>query len=686
MPYNPLIASLGYSFATLASGLLAVLALTLWRERPHHRWLAAASFLSFLWAGAATLHPTFPYVLGALEVVRDAGWIAYLARLLDARRAGAPRPGFLRLLVSLPVVLAALLLAGLLFWGYSSTPAPGGGLPFFAGMMGLTLIGLVLVEQVYRSTRKEDRWALKFLAVGLGALFTYDFYLYTKAMLLGGLDWGLWSARGYANALLMPLLAISLARQSDAQMRISRHLVFHTATLLGAGTYLLLMAAVGYYIRLFGGDWGGVLQTLFLFATLLLLMVVVFSGTLRARLRVLLSKHLFSYHYDYREEWLRFTRALSQGAPGGVLCERAVEALAGLVESPGGALWLREEGGLVRAGHWNMSDAPELPGDADAFVAWLEQKQWVIDADEYRREPARYEGLALPAGLHAAADLWLIIPLLVQEQAIGVVALKRSLAHVRLNWEVGDLIKTAARQAATHLAQMKAANDLIVARQFESYNRATTFVIHDLKNLVAQLSLLLSNAKKHRDNPEFQQDMLLTVESSISRMNKILAQLRRSAGSSGRAAIELDALLPDIAASKGGFRLKPELRVACTPCAVLADAAQLARAIGHVLQNALEATPEDGRVIMALNETGGMARLEISDTGTGMDAEFIRTRLFRPFDSTKGAGMGIGAYECREYVRELGGRVEVESAPGQGTRFRILLPLARRNNDLGVAA
>ncbi len=685
MPGNPLIASLGYSFATLAAGLLAVLAVTLWRERPHHRWLAVASFLSFLWAGTATLHPTFPYLLGALEVVRDGGWIAYLVRLLDARRAGAPRPGFFRLLVSLPIALAALLLAGLLFWGYSAAPAPGGGLPFFAGMMGLTLIGLVLVEQVYRSTRKEERWALKFLAVGLGALFAYDFYLYTNAMLLGGLDWGLWSARGYANALLMPLLAISLARQSDAQVRISRHLVFHTATLLGAGAYLLLMAAVGYYIRLFGGNWGGVLQTLFLFATLLLLMVVVFSGTLRARLRVLLSKHLFSYHYDYREEWLKFTRALSQGEPGGVLCERVVEALAGLVESPGGALWLREEGGLVRAAHWNMSDAAEQIADAAPFMAWLEQKQWVVDLDEYRREPAHYENLALPAGLRGA-DAWLIIPLLVHDKAIGAVLLKRSLAHVRLNWEVGDLIKTAARQAATHLAQMKAANDLIVARQFESYNRATTFVIHDLKNLVAQLSLLLSNAKKHRDNPEFQEDMLLTVESSISRMNKILAQLRRSAGSTDRATVELAALLPEIAAAKAGFRLKPELRVACSSCAVLADAAQLTRVIGHVLQNALEATPEEGGVTMELNEAGDMACLEISDTGAGMDADFIRTRLFRPFDSTKGAGMGIGAYECREYVRELGGRVEVESAPGRGTRFRILLPLARRNNDLGVAA
>ena len=523
------------------------------------------------------------------------------------------------------------------------------------------------------------------LAVSLGALFAYDFYLYTKAMLLGGLDWGLWSARGYANALLMPLLAISLARQSDTQVRISRHLVFHTATLLGAGAYLLLMAAVGYYIRLFGGNWGGVLQTLFLFATLLLLMVVVFSGTLRARLRVLLSKHLFSYHYDYREEWLKFTRALSQGEPGGVRCERVVEALAGLVESPGGALWLREEGSLARAAHWNMSDAAEQITDAAPFIVWLEQKQWVIDLDEYRREPAQYENLALPAGLRGT-DAWLIIPLLVHDKAIGAVTLKRSLAHVRLNWEVGDLIKTAARQAATHLAQMKAANDLIVARQFESYNRATTFVIHDLKNLVAQLSLLLSNAKKHRDNPEFQQDMLLTVESSISRMNKILTQLRRSASSSNRATVELAALLPEIVASKAGFRLKPELRVGCAPCPVLADAAQLGRVIGHVLQNSLEATPEEGKVVIELSGEGQMALIDISDTGVGMDADFIRTRLFRPFDSTKGAGMGIGAYECREYVRELGGRVEVESSPGEGTHFRILLPLARPNSDLGVAA
>jgi signal transduction histidine kinase len=110
---------------------------------------------------------------------------------------------------------------------------------------------------------------------------------------------------------------------------------------------------------------------------------------------------------------------------------------------------------------------------------------------------------------------------------------------------------------------------------------------------------------------------------------------------------------------------------------VCADSAQLGRIIGHILQNALEATPDSGKVHIQANKVDNQVAMAIRDTGCGMEAEFIRDRLFRPFDSTKGAGMGIGAYECREYVRELGGKITVESEPGQGTIFSIWLPVAQ---------
>jgi putative PEP-CTERM system histidine kinase len=224
---------------------------------------------------------------------------------------------------------------------------------------------------------------------------------------------------------------------------------------------------------------------------------------------------------------------------------------------------------------------------------------------------------------------------------------------------------------------MKATNALIVARQFESYNRATTFVIHDLKNLVAQLSLLLANAQKHKHKPEFQDDMIATVESSVMRMNKVLAQLKRGGQAGQQESVDLRQLLPEVISAKSAFRLRPVLDCSGDDLNVCADSAQLGRVIGHILQNALEATSDSGNVHIHASKADNRVAVAIRDTGCGMDAEFIRDRLFRPFDSTKGAGMGIGAYECQEYVRELGGKITVESQPGQGTTFRIWLPAAQ---------
>lgn len=689
------LAAFGYGLAALAFLLLTAIGLRQWRAWRHFTLFAIASLLTAFWALASSLeaqslgNPASSSLL--LELLRNAAWLGFLLHILEARRPeGEKRPSFLTLLIlgglGLPVLLAIDMAITM---GSGTLPRLVPGLRHTFWLL-TSLIGLILVEQIYRGARPEGRWALKFLSLGLGALFAYDFYSYTHLVLFRSLDEEIWQARGFAVALVAPLLGLAASRQDtkSTNLALSRRLVFHGTTLIGAGAYLLVMAAAGYYLRTRGGDWGHVLQTVFLFAALMLLAVVLFSGTLRARLRVFLNKHFFSLHYDYREEWLKFTRLLSEGQPGERLCERAVEALAGLVESPGGAIWLKEaDGAFRRVAYWNMSD---LEGDAlgDAsMLDWLKSQQWVINLDEYRVNPQRYESLELPPWLHNHRDAWLVVPLLIHDEILGFVVLKHSLGNIVFNWEVSDLLKTASRQAAIHLAQMQVNNALVVARQFESFNRTTTFVIHDLKNLVAQLSLLLSNAAKHKHNPEFQEDMLATVESSVTRMNKVLAQLRRANEQSGNQIIDLIKLLPEVIESKRAFKLKPELLAECGQAFVRADPSQLSRVIGHVLQNALEATLEQGHVILKVACNDERVSLDITDDGAGMTEDFVRDRLFRPFDSTKGAGMGIGAYECREYVRSLGGQVQVDSAPGKGTRFSIQLPAANENTqNMGVAA
>jgi putative PEP-CTERM system histidine kinase len=208
----------------------------------------------------------------------------------------------------------------------------------------------------------------------------------------------------------------------------------------------------------------------------------------------------------------------------------------------------------------------------------------------------------------------------------------------------------------------------------------STFVVHDLKNLVAQLSLMNANAEKHKDNPEFQRDMLETLNHSVQKMKLLLQKLSRSENAEKPQPLAVDDVVRQALTLKSAFEPHPQLLVEQAGLLVLADRERLERVLGHLIQNAIEATPRDGHVMVRVGPAGvrdDAVQIDITDTGEGMTEEFIRERLFKPFDSTKSAGMGIGVFESREYITELGGALEVTSQPTLGTTFKVVLPLHR---------
>ncbi len=674
-------AVLSYALGALAFAILAaVLRVHLGRHREGPPLLLPAT-ASALWLALTALQAaqgSGQQLSGLAELARNAAWLWFLIHSLKLLKPDAALSPGLNQVVRGVIALFALGLAAqtlLLFW-----PNPTLALLGYAVFPALLAVaGMVLVEQFYRNTRTQDRWGIKYLCLALGGMFAYDFYLYSEGMLFRHLSPEVWAARGVVNCLLAPLIWLSVARTSRfLPVSISHRMVFHTVTLVGAGVYLLLMAAAGYYIRAIGGEWGEVLQYAFLFGAGVLLLVVVFSGSARARLRVFLSKHFFRYRYDYREEWLRFTQSLTAGAPGIRVCERSIEAIARLVESPAGVLWLRREDGMFqRAAYWNWSQLDGTLAADHPLIRFLEGRQWVLNLAELRTDPDAAEEAQPPDWLLNEPRAWLLIPMLWHDHLLGLMVLEHSLGKVHFDWEVSDLLKTAARQASTNLAQLQATEALTVARQFESFNRAAAFVVHDIKNLVAQLTLLLANAQKHKHKPEFQEDMLATIESSVARMNRMLVKLRDKQPLPSHGTVELTELLREVVAGKKGYSLTPELRIESPALQVHADRDKLGRVLGHLVQNAIEATPYTGEVGVTLSRDGAQACIVVRDTGTGMDEAFIRDQLFRPFVSTKGTGMGIGAYECKEYILELKGDISVESAPGRGSRFTIRLPLAQ---------
>ena len=643
----------------------------------------AAVVMSALWGWAGlvgSLGADSHWLLASqlMDSLRYAGWYTFLLLLLQL---GAPLQTA-RSLKPMWVTGAALTLAGIAFafLGYGSTQGVIGATRWsLLVAMASPVFALVLLEQVFRNATEDSRWNIKPLGLGLAGAFLFDLYVFSEGVMFNRVDADAISIRGAVHALVTPLLVLSMTRRSDwiSKIRLSPKAAFHSATLLIAGGYLVFMSAVGYYVRYFGGEWGRSLQVAMVFFALISLFVLAMSGAVRASLRVFLGKHFFRYRYDYREEWLKFTRTLSYRNSPQEMGEQVIRGLADMLESPAGALWLRTQGEAVftQTVRWNMQPAQAKEAADSEICQFMETSGWVINLEEYRSFSRRYGTMKLPAWLSETPQAWLLVPLMVGSVLIGFVVLASSRTRVDVNWEVNDLLKTAGQQAASFLAQMQATEALLEVRKFDAFNKMSAFVVHDLKNIVTQLSLMMKNAKRLSGNPEFQQDMLMTVENSLERMRQLMLQLREGAKPPGATfGVNLGAIVERLAGvAKGrGRNLEVEL---LEPVAARGHEERLERIIGHIVQNAFDATDSSGRVWLRLDRAAGHARVVVGDTGQGMSQDFIRDRLFKPFQTTKQAGMGIGAYESFQYVQELGGKIEVNSELGVGTTVTVLLPV-----------
>ena len=347
------IGAVSYTIGGGAFLVLSILLATSWRGRFQGGVVVAATGLSMVWcfwlAYQASVAAPYSSPTFLLEVLRDGAWLSLLLTLLRGydRSRSMSR--------SVVYAIRALWLLALLY-GVAVALGLHTDFPFaVVALLAIALVGLILLEQLYRNTRPEKRWAIKFLVLGVGGIFVYDLFLYSQALLFREIDTDLWNARGAVNGLAVPLIAVAASRNPDWSVNVfvSRQVVFYSTALIGAGIYLLAMAAGGYYIQLYGGTWGTFAQVVFLVGAALMLAVVMLSSDLRAKVKVFLVKHFYKNKYDYRIEWLRLMHTLATPDEDTPLRERAVQALAQIVESPGGGLWLNHEKEELRpVAHW----------------------------------------------------------------------------------------------------------------------------------------------------------------------------------------------------------------------------------------------------------------------------------------------------------------------------------------------
>lgn len=675
---------ISYLIAFVAFLILTLLLVFSWRGRALGGYLIAASTGTAIWSLVAALAPA-PLLPGAdamqgMEFARDLLWCFFLFCVI--RQGGdheQPKKWTINNVALATVLLVAVLIVYLL-------PIMANFLPlieqifadvFYSIWVFISIIGMLLVEQIFRNANPSNRWSIKYICIGIGGIFAYDFFMFSEALLFKQINQNLWDARGIANALAVPLIAISVARNPRyaIDIHVSRDVVFHSVTVIAAGFYLLTMALLGYVLKLYGGTWGGMLQAFFLFGTGLLLLTILFSDRIRAKVRVFLSKHFFSFKYDYREEWLRFTNALVES--GEHVPERIIRAICSLMDSHAGMLWEKRGQGFELQERWNWV-APENaePDSLLSLGTFLKDTHWIIDIQEFKFTPTLYENLELPNWMVRINNAWLIVPLLFKSEVLGFVLVKKSATLQNINWEDRDLLKMAGQQAASHFAQYQADRALVQARQFEAFNRLSAYVVHDLKNILAQQSLIISNAARHKHNPAFIEDVIETVRNSVARMTRLMEQMRSELRGSEPVIIDIKQLLKKVVANRSLNQPVPELISDRGNYFVEADEEQLINVFMHIVQNAQEATDKDGKIQIKLSSVENRVLVSVTDSGCGMSQEFIRDRLFKPFESTKGlTGMGIGVFESREYLRSLDGDIAVTSDIGAGTTFRIQLPM-----------
>lgn len=658
------LAAAGGLVEAAAFALLAILLITSWERirppDPTGRLLIAACLAGSLHGALLFVQPLSggPALL-ALDLSRLALWLAVLVSI--DRRA-------------LDLSARIILTIGLV-WALVMTGA-GWQMAAASLAMAIAAAGLAMIEQLYHTSGSERWWALKLLCLGLASAFVVDLAHHTGS-LPGAPPWlaAIAPVRPFIHSMAVPLILIAAARSPHwgCDVFVSRKAAFSLILTAGVLAWLVLSLGAAGLVTRSAGMLGPPLAVLLGFASALVLALLLMSRAVRARLEVGLSRHFFSYRFDYRDEWARFVRTLAgreRHAPQ-PLAERVVDAVAEIVGATGGGVWMHEGEGRFR-----QLAVRHLPAARTARTGSWEDRT-LAEALRDRELPIDLlaETRNLPDWLPGPPRVWLLLPLQHRERLFGFMLLAAPHVPRGLDHEERSLLALVALEAASYLAEDEAGRLLAEALQFEAFNRRFAYVMHDVKNLAGQLSLTLANARRHRGDPDFYEDMVQTLDQAVARMNRLIAQLRSDSELTVEPT-ELGGFISEIIDRRTNQRpivVKPLPRVVSR-----IDRQRMDSVLQNLIDNAFDAAAahanSNGSVAVDLAVEGKDAVVRISDNGAGMPPEFLRKQLFKPFKSSKSRGFGIGLTAARDTVVRLGGTIEVASREGAGTTTYVRLP------------
>ncbi|MBT1070285.1 XrtA/PEP-CTERM system histidine kinase PrsK [Pelotalea chapellei] len=544
------------------------------------------------------------------------------------------------------------------------------GFYFYIGITICLVIALVNLETTLANASPEALWKVKFDVIGLGTMLAVQVFYYSQALLYRTLNMNFTLLRSCLFILAAAMIWYShIFRRGKVRIQVSRQTAYKSVVLLAVGGYLVMIGALGEGMKYFGVHFPSTVAITFAFLGGIVILVLLLSERVRREVKVVLHKNFYQNKYDYRTEWLRFTEQLSSSSSGEQLLQRILSAYCEIFGISGAAMFLKDEnqGGYCMAAACEMEPIHDVILPENSLIKFMEERAWVVSVKE--KNP---EIMAENSAFFDANTISMVIPLFDGELVEGFIVLGKVIKpDETFIYEDYDLMKTIARQASLAILHQRLSEQITQAREVEAIGKVATFVVHDLKNLASNISLIVENASRHLHNPDFQQDMLASLGNTASKMQSLIAHLKNLGE---RELLNLQTVdLLEMVKRTATMLGKAEIDIVGVSVQCRVDEAEIQKVVMNLLINGFEASGTEERLQVEIGRKG-MPFLKITDHGCGMSPQFIRTELFKPFSTTKQQGLGIGLYQCRQIIEAHNGKIEVSSLEGQGSVFTVWLP------------
>jgi putative PEP-CTERM system histidine kinase len=559
--------------------------------------------------------------------------------------------------------------------------ASWGGVPYAFILTGMAL-GLAQLELVLRASREPARHKLKFIVIGLGGLAGLQIYQASQMLLFP-----VWQAQhvligSVATAMALCLTAYGLGRTSLREVLVntyvSQQALFGSVTFIMCGLYLLVVGAIGEWLRRSDQPLGVGFSVVVVFGALVGLVVAAFSKTVRADVWRFLNRNFYRSKHDYRAQWLQVTEAFEQAASREAIMDRLLDFLIKTFHTTEISLWSFRETDSRFCHIRSMKTEKEqasLELIHPVIVQLLEKDEAVAIQDASSKKSV---GSSAGDDPLIAAGVALCFPIRAQGRVTAFIALGRQLRGEAYGPDDCDLLRGISHHVGALLSHATLAEERRASAELEALHRFSAFCLHDLKNLAARLSLVAQNAETHGKDPAFQESAMRTVADTANKMAMLMSKLSLKSFEPMFMAmpesIDMPMLIDETVAP---IRVKEHVRLHISGVPVppvMAVREQLHQVLLNLVLNAKQAIGEKGEISIAIGQSNGFVVVTVSDTGCGIPDSMLES-LFRPLRSRKPGGLGVGLYQCKQIVEAHQGTILVQSQERKGTQVRIALPI-----------